>query len=305
MPNKKTSTRAFRSTHLAGLAGFKEQEFLSKEEELELFDQWQNQGNATARERIWLAHVPLVTTCLHKIGIKRAEESDLFQNGQIGLSRAIDKFDPSKGYRFSTYAILWVKTYVLEANMTDINTVSVGKTPQWKTLIFNLKKAENRILSQNPSANSSQVDQALADTFNTSVEVVGQVRGMLKGSSSLNAPLKDEVGSAEVIDLLISELPDQEEAMLHEDEIRYRKELLQMAMDQADLKDRERDIFMERRLTEDPKTLEALSDKHGVSRERIRQIEVKAFEKIKKTVEQLASQTTLGADKHRHLLPSG
>lgn len=208
---------------------------------------------------------------------------EVVSEGNVGLMQAVKKFDPEKGFRLATYAMWWIKASIQEYVLRSWSLVKMGTTANQKRLFFNLRKAKSRIQAlDDGDLNPDQVQQ-IATQLGVSEEEVISMNRRLGGDASLNAPIKAAEGeSGEWQDWLVDDSESQETVLAREDELDTRREMLAEAMDV--LNDREKRIFLARRLEESPITLEELSGEFDISRERVRQIEVRAFEKVQKAM---------------------
>ncbi len=213
---------------------------------------------------------------------------EVISEGNVGLMQAVKKFDPEKGFRLSTYAMWWIRASIQEYILRSWSLVKIGTTAAQKKLFFNLRKIKGQIDAvEEGDLRPEHVEHISTKLGVTEAEVVSMNRRMSGGDNSLNAPMRaDAEGGGEWQDWLVDDNAVNPEAQLvKDDEYDSRMELLQMAM--SELNEREQHIITERRLSEDPKTLEELSTEYNVSRERIRQIEVRAFEKLQKGMKKL------------------
>jgi RNA polymerase sigma-32 factor len=219
---------------------------------------------------------------------------EVISEGNVGLMQAVKKFDPDKGFRLATYAMWWIRASIQEFILRSWSLVKMGTTAAQKKLFFNLRRMKNQIDAfEEGDLKPADVTKIATDLGVTEDEVISMNRRMGHGGdTSLNAPLKgDEGGEGQWQDFLVDSGPLQDESIAEAEETRVRHDLLMSAMES--LNDRERHILMERRLADDPKTLEELSQVYGVSRERIRQIEVRAFEKLQGALLRLAGERKL------------
>jgi len=208
---------------------------------------------------------------------------EVVSEGNVGLMQAVKKFDPEKGFRLATYAMWWIKASIQEYVLRSWSLVKIGTTANQKRLFFNLRKAKNRIQAlDDGDLNPDQVKQ-IATQLGVSEEEVTSMNRRMGGDASLNAPIKAAEGeSGEWQDWLVDEADSAEKVLIKQDELENRREMLAEAM--SSLNEREQRIFMARRLEESPMTLEELSEEFDISRERVRQIEVRAFEKVQKAM---------------------
>ena len=264
---------------------------LGKEEEFMLAKRWQEHEDTEAAEKMVTSHLRLVAKIAmgyRGYGLPMAE---VISEGNVGLMQAVKKFDPDKGFRLATYAMWWIRAAIQEYILRSWSLVKLGTTAAQKKLFFNLRRIKGEINAlENGDLNPDQVKE-IADRLNVSEKDVLSMNGRMSGSdASLNAPMGQE-GDMEWQDWLTDDDPGQAETYANRQEFDSRMELLQEAM--GDLSEREQHILQERRLTDEPKTLEELSEVYNVSRERIRQIEVRAFEKIQKAMKRMAKEQGL------------
>jgi RNA polymerase sigma-32 factor len=223
--------------------------------------------------------------------------SELIAEGNIGLMQGVKKFDADKGFRLATYAMWWIKASIQEYILRSWSLVKIGTTAAQKKLFFNLRRMKGKLEAlEEGDLRREHVQKIARDLQVSEDEVVSMNRRMLSGGdTSLNVPLREE-GEGEWQDWLVDEAPGQEEHIANLQESDMRSKLLKQALEI--LSERERVIFLERRLQEEPTTLEDLSNRYNISRERVRQIEVRAFEKVQLAVRQAvqtqAAQTTTG-----------
>ena len=266
---------------------------LEKQEEFMLAKSWQEHEDTEAAEKMVTSHLRLVAKIAmgyRGYGLPMAE---VISEGNVGLMQAVKKFDPDKGFRLATYAMWWIRAAIQEYILRSWSLVKLGTTAAQKKLFFNLRRIKGEINAlDSGDLNPDQVTE-IATRLNVSEKDVLSMNGRMSGSdASLNAPMGAE-GDMEWQDWLTDDEPGQADQYANRQEFDSRMELLQEAM--ADLSEREQHILQERRLTDDPKTLEQLSEVYNVSRERIRQIEVRAFEKIQKAMKRMAKEKGLPA----------
>ena len=261
---------------------------LTKDEEFMLAKRWAEHEDTKAAEKMVTSHLRLVAKIAmgyRGYGLPMAE---VISEGNVGLMQSVKKFDPDKGFRLATYAMWWIRASIQEYILRSWSLVKLGTTAAQKKLFFNLRRMKSEINAlDNAQLNPDQVKQ-IATQLNVSEKDVISMNGRMSGSdASLNAPMGAE-GDMEWQDWLADEEPNQADEFARTQEFDARMELLSEAM--ADLSEREQHILQERRLTDEPKTLEELSEVYNVSRERIRQIEVRAFEKLQKRMRDLAKE---------------
>ena len=275
------------------LSQIKKFPMLDAEEEYLLAKNWKERGNLKAAHKLVTSHLRLVAKIAMGYRGYGLPVSELISEGNIGLMQAVKKFDPDKGFRLATYAMWWIKASIQEYVLRSWSLVKMGTTTAQKKLFFNLKKIKNQIApEQEGDLRDNQVKEISKRLDVDSEEVINMNRRMMGQEKSLNSPIK--AGETdEWQDWLVDENLDQELLLSQKQEFDDRKELLNNAMSILD--ERETDILRARRLSEDPKTLEELSSKFKISRERVRQIETKAFEKLQKSM--------INASKSKNLLP--
>ena len=278
----------------ASLAQIKKFPMLDAEEEYMLAKNWKTTGNVKAAEKLVTSHLRLVAKIAMGYRGYGLPVNELISEGNLGLMQAVKKFDPEKGFRLATYAMWWIKAAIQEYVLRSWSLVKMGTTTAQKKLFFNLKKIKNQIApGQDGDLKDEQVDEISKRLDVESYEVVNMNRRMMGQEKSLNDPIKSGE-TDEWQDWLVDDSLDQELIISQKQEYDDKKELLDSAM--LVLNEREKEIITARRLTEEPETLEALSKKYKISRERIRQIETKAFEKLQKSM--------INASKSKNLLPA-
>jgi RNA polymerase sigma-32 factor len=208
---------------------------------------------------------------------------EVISEGNVGLMQAVKRFEPERGFRLATYAMWWIKASIQEYVLRSWSLVKMGTTANQKRLFFNLRKAKNKIQALDDGDLRPEQVKEIATRLRVSEEEVVSMNRRMSGDASLNAPIRASEGeSGEWQDWLVDDSASQEQVLIDEDELNSRRSMLENAMSQ--LNDRERRIFEARRLSEEPITLEDLSTEFGISRERVRQIEVRAFEKVQEAV---------------------
>ena len=251
---------------------------LSPEDEYMFAKRWKEHEDPEAARRLVTSHLRLVAKIAMGYRGYGLPVSEIVSEGNVGLMQAVKRFDPDKGFRLATYAMWWIRASIQEYVLRSWSLVKMGTTAAQKKLFFNLRKAKNNIGAIEEGDLTPDHTTKLADQLGvTETEVTEMNRRLSGGDASLNAPLRSE-SESEWQDWLADDTADQETRMAEREEMGDRHELLVSAM--KALTDRERDILQARRLQEEPATLEELSQKYGVSRERVRQIEVRAFEKL-------------------------
>ncbi len=255
---------------------------LSLEEEQELANRYVDNKDTQAADQLVNAHLRLVVRIA--IGYKGygLPISELISEGNIGLLQAMAKFDPSKGFRFSTYAIWWIKASIQEYILHSWSLVKMGTTAAQKKLFFNLRKLKTQLeVTDERELRKDQVE-AIAEELDVSeTEVVNMNRRLSGSDHSLNVAISED-GAGEWQDWLVDEKQDHEEDLAIKEELSVRRELLNEAL--VELDEREKHIFIERRLKDPVATLDTLAKAYGISRERVRQIEIRSFEKLQKAI---------------------
>ena len=207
---------------------------------------------------------------------------EVISEGNVGLMQAVKRFDPDKGFRLATYAMWWIRASIQEYILRSWSLVKMGTTAAQKKLFFNLRRAKSQLQALDDGDLKPEHVKKIAVKLGVPEEDVVNMNRRLGGDASLNAPIRADSELGEWQDWLVDDKPTQEDRLVEDEELERRKSYLSSAM--SVLNDRERRVFEARRLAEDPSTLEQLSEEFGVSRERIRQIEVRAFEKVQKAV---------------------
>ena len=265
---------------------------LAPEEEFMLAKRWENHQDPDAAAKLVTSHLRLVAKIAMGYRGYGLPVSELIGEGNIGLMQGVKKFDADKGFRLATYAMWWIRASIQEFILRSWSLVKIGTTAAQKKLFFNLRRMKGKINAMEDGDLKPEDRAYIATTLGvTEDEVVSMNRRMaMGGDTSLNAPLREE-GEGEWQDWLTDDGPLQDELVAERQERTQRHALLEGAMD--GLNARERHIITERRLTEEPQTLEELSQVYGISRERVRQIEVRAFEKLQKAIKTQAIEKRL------------
>src|SRR5690242_8708369 len=262
---------------------------LTPNEEYMLAKRYKEHGDRDAAHRLVTSHLRLVAKIARGYRGYGLPIGEVISEGNVGLMQAVKRFEPEKGFRLATYAMWWIKAAIQEYILRSWSLVKMGTTANQKRLFFNLRKVKGQIQALDEGDLRPDQVQSIATKLGVTEEDVVSMNRRLGGDTSLNAPLRaDGEASGEWQDWLVDETPGQEERMAENEEADNRRQLLQEAM--GVLNDRERRIFEARRLADDPITLEDLSSEFGVSRERVRQIEVRAFEKVQKAVKKGARE---------------
>ena len=261
---------------------------LPKEEEFMLAKRWLEHEDTVAAEKMVTSHLRLVAKIAMGYRGYGLPIAEVISEGNVGLMQSVKKFDPDKGFRLATYAMWWIRASIQEYILRSWSLVKLGTTAAQKKLFFNLRRIKGEINAiEQGDLRPEQVTE-IATRLNVSEKEVVSMNGRMSGSdASLNVPMGQD-GDMEWMDWLADEEPNQAAEFADKQEHDARMDLLTQAM--SNLNEREQHILTERRLTDEPKTLEALSEVYKVSRERIRQIEVRAFEKIQKAMKAMAKE---------------
>ena len=255
---------------------------LSEKEEYMLAKRWQTHGDTKAARKLITSHLRLVAKIAFQYKGYKLPMDDVISEGNVGLMKAVKKFDPDKGFRLSTYAIWWIKATINQFILDSWSLVKLGTTAAQKKLFFNLQRLKSQMNQIEKGELPAEIVEKISKKLKVGKNDVVEMNRRLSGpEKSLNAPIsKDD--DTEAINFLKSNEENLETKTFEQDERKKRKELIINAL--KDLKDREKDIFIKRCLNDPPSTLETLSKIYKVSRERIRQIEVRTFDKVKKSV---------------------
>ncbi|HEX4193603.1 MAG TPA: RNA polymerase sigma factor RpoH [Stellaceae bacterium] len=269
---------------------------LQADEEYMLAKRWREHEDPDAAHRLVTSHLRLVAKIAMGYRGYGLPLSELISEGNVGMMQAVKRFDPDRGFRLATYAMWWIRASIQEYILHSWSLVKIGTTAAQKKLFFNLRRLKGQIQAiEEGDLTPEHVAKIAKELDVPESDVVNMNRRLMAPDNSLNAPLRaDGEGEGEWQDWLVDDEASQESKLGDRQELGLRRDLLKTAM--SHLTERERDILMERRLKENPTTLEDLSAKYGISRERVRQIEVRAFEKLQKTIKAGAMD--------RQLLPS-
>jgi RNA polymerase sigma-32 factor len=260
---------------------------LEPQEEYMLAKRWQEHEDTDAAQKLITSHLRLVARIAMGYRGYGLPIGEVISEGNVGLMQAVKRFDPEKGFRLATYAMWWIRAAIQEYILRSWSLVKMGTTAAQKKLFFNLRKLKGQLQAFEEGDLRPDQVETIATKLGVPKEDVISMNRRLAGDSSLNAPLRaDAEGGGEWQDWLVDDSTDQETTLVDQEELDNRRSYLSEAMDT--LTDREKRIFEARRLTDEPLTLEELSTEFGVSRERIRQIEVRAFEKVQKAVRKAA-----------------
>ena len=277
----------------AYLSQIKKFPMLDVEEEYMLAKNWQNTGNVKSAEKLVTSHLRLVAKIAMGYKGYGLPINEMISEGNIGLMQAVKKFEPEKGFRLATYAMWWIKASIQEYILRSWSLVKIGTTTAQKKLFFNLKKLKNQIAPRTDGDLKDEHVKKIAKDLDVSEnEVVSMNRRLSGKEKSLNSPIGEDGDESQ--DWIVDNQMDQELKFAHQEEMEQRKGLLKDSI--RFLNEREKEILYSRRLNDNPATLEELSKKFKISRERIRQIENKAFEKLQKHM--------LNSAKSKNLLPA-
>jgi RNA polymerase sigma-32 factor len=255
---------------------------LEPQEEYMLAKRWREHGDRTAAHKLVTSHLRLVAKIAMGYRGYGLPISEVISEGNVGLMQAVKRFEPEKGFRLATYAMWWIKAAIQEYILRSWSLVKMGTTANQKKLFFNLRKAKSKISALNEGDMRPDQVAIVAKRLGVTETDVIDMNRRLGGDASLNAPIRDDGESGEWQDWLADERDNQETVLAEHEELDNRRKALSQALDV--LNERERRIFQARRLTDEPITLEELAEEFGVSRERVRQIEVRAFEKVQDAV---------------------
>jgi len=255
---------------------------LEPQDEFMLAKRWREHGDRDAAHKLVTSHLRLVAKIAMGYRGYGLPISEVISEGNVGLMQAVKRFEPEKGFRLATYAMWWIKAAIQEYILRSWSLVKMGTTANQKKLFFNLRKAKSKISALEEGDLRPDQVKLIAKRLGVTEQDVVDMNRRLGGDVSLNAPIRDDGDSGEWQDWLVDEVSDQETRLVEDEESDNRRKALGEAL--SVLNDRERRIFEARRLADDPITLEDLAAEFGVSRERVRQIEVRAFEKVQRAV---------------------
>ena len=260
---------------------------LEPQEEYMLAKRWREHDDRDAAHQLVTSHLRLVARIAMGYRGYGLPVGEVISEGNVGLMQAVKRFDPDRGFRLATYAMWWIRAAIQEYILRSWSLVKMGTTAAQKKLFFNLRKIKGQLKALEEGDLHPDHVKKIATRLGVTEEDVVSMNRRLAGDSSLNAPVRNDAESGEWMDWLVDDSIDQETALAESEERDNRRGMLQDAL--KGLNARERRVFEARRLAEEPLTLEELSAEFGVSRERIRQIEVRAFEKVQKAVTKAAS----------------
>jgi RNA polymerase sigma-32 factor len=261
---------------------------LEAEEEFMLAKRWQEYGDSEAAHKLVTSHLRLVAKIAMGYRGYGLPVAELIAEGNVGMMQAVKRFDPDKGFRLATYAMWWIRASIQEYILRSWSLVKIGTTAAQKKLFFNLRRLKGQIAALEEGDLSPDQVKLIAHKLSVPEQDVVQMnRRLAAPDNSLNAPVRAD-GDGEWQDWLVDEAPDQETRLVEDEELSNRRALLAKAMES--LNERERRILQARRLAEEPATLEDLSQEFNISRERVRQIEVRAFEKLSRAMKRGAAE---------------
>jgi RNA polymerase sigma-32 factor len=285
------------SRYLAAIRRFP---MLEPEEEYMLAKRWREHGDREAAQRLITSHLRLVAKISMGYRGYGLPIGEVVSEGNVGLMQAVKRFEPDKGFRLATYAMWWIRASIQEYILRSWSLVKMGTTANQKKLFFNLRKAKSQISALEEGDLRPEQVKIIATRLGVSEQEVVEMNRRLGGDASLNAPIRQE-GEGEWQDWLVDDSTNQETTLVEQQEAGNRLSALRQAL--SVLNERERRIFEARRLSDDPVTLEELSGEFGISRERVRQIEVRAFEKVQAAVKAGLARIEAGASPAAVALP--
>jgi RNA polymerase sigma-32 factor len=271
---------------------------LEPQEEYMLAKRWREHGDRDAAHRLVTSHLRLVAKIAMGYRGYGLPISEVISEGNVGLMQAVKRFEPEKGFRLATYAMWWIKASIQEYILRSWSLVKMGTTANQKKLFFNLRKAKSKISALEEGDMRPDQVKVIAKRLGVTEQDVVDMNRRLGGDASLNTPIREEGDSGEWQDWLVDDAPSQERILVESEEFGNRQRALGEAL--SVLNDRERRIFEARRLADEPITLEELAEEFGVSRERVRQIEVRAFEKVQNAVKNRVAAMEQPEPMHAH-----
>ncbi|MGF7156905.1 RNA polymerase sigma factor RpoH [Bartonella heixiaziensis] len=260
---------------------------LEPKEEYMLAQRYRKYNDLKAAHRLVTSHLRLVAKIAMGYRGYGLPIGEVISEGNVGLMQAVKRFEPERGFRLATYAIWWIKASIQEYVLRSWSLVKIGTTANQKRLFFNLRKLKSRLRALDSGDLNAEQVKEIATQLNVTEDEVVSMNRRLGGDTSLNAPFRTKEGeSSQWQDWLVDDSDNQEQTLIEQNELENRRSMLTHAMD--NLNERERRIFKARRLSDNPLTLEELSSEFGISRERIRQIEMRAFEKVQNSIKAFA-----------------
>jgi RNA polymerase sigma-32 factor len=266
---------------------------LEKEQEYELARRWRERGDRDAANQIVTSHLRLAAKIAMGYRGYGLPVSEIISEGNVGLMQALSRFEPERGFRFATYAIWWIRASIQDYILRSWSLVKIGTTANQKKLFFKLRSAKNKIAALDSGDLRPDQVALIAKNLDVTDQDVIDMNRRLGGDKSINAPLHEDGVTGEWQDRLVDQSPSPEAVVIEQDDKEYQHNALIAAIDVLD--NRERRIFEARHLVDEPMTLETLAEKFNVSRERIRQIEARAFEKVRKAARNLAPKASAAA----------
>jgi RNA polymerase sigma-32 factor len=266
---------------------------LEKEQEYELARRWRERGDRDAANQIVTSHLRLAAKIAMGYRGYGLPVSEIISEGNVGLMQALNRFEPERGFRFATYAIWWIRASIQDYILRSWSLVKIGTTANQKKLFFKLRSAKNKIAALDSGDLRPDQVALIAKNLDVTDQDVIDMNRRLGGDKSINAPLHEDGVTGEWQDRLVDQSPSPEAVVIEQDDKEYQHNALIAAIDVLD--NRERRIFEARHLVDEPLTLETLAEKFNVSRERIRQIEARAFEKVRKAARNLAPKASAAA----------
>jgi RNA polymerase sigma-32 factor len=263
---------------------------LEKEQEYELARRWRERGDRDAANQIVTSHLRLAAKIAMGYRGYGLPVSEIISEGNVGLMQALNRFEPERGFRFATYAIWWIRASIQDYILRSWSLVKIGTTANQKKLFFKLRSAKNKIAALDSGDLRPDQVALIAKNLDVTDQDVIDMNRRLGGDKSINAPLHEDGETGEWQDRLVDQSPSPEAIVIEQDDKEYQHKALIAAIDVLD--DRERRIFEARHLVDEPLTLETLAETFNVSRERIRQIEARAFEKVRKAARNLAPKVS-------------
>lgn len=268
---------------------------LTLKEEVSLAEDWVKNRNSESAHKLVNSHLRLVVKIAMGFRGYGLPLNELISEGNVGMIQSLERFDPSKGFRLSTYAMWWIRASIQEYILHSWSLVKIGTTAAQKKLFFNLRSLKGKLKALDDGDLQPELVTEIADRLDVSeTDVIDMNRRMSGHDHSLNSPLSSE-NNGEWINWLVDDSDSHENKIINNDELLKRRKMLNVAL--KDLEDRERQILLKRRLSDDPLTLEELSKYYGISRERVRQVEVRAYEKIRKVVKNISYKTSNSINK--------
>ena len=271
---------------------------LDPQQEYMLARRWREAGDRDAAHRLIISHLRLAAKIARGYRGYGLPIADLISEGHVGLMQAVERFEPERGFRFSTYAVWWIKAAMQEFILRSWSLVKMGTTASHRKLFFNLRKAKSRISALDEGDMRPDQVKLIAKRLGVTERAVIDMNRQLGGDASLNDAIREDSDSSEWQDWLVDESLDQETMLAASEEFDNRRNALSVVL--GALKPRDRRIFESRRLAEDPMTLAELADEFGVSRERVRQIEARAFEKVQEAVKNRLAAIETPVQKSMH-----